>query len=433
MEEEKEYRIYLRFDHEKITEYSDATVCIFAPSWVEKVVAAIGDELCQYTSSFDIYNCEGHKLGDFPINKECFGLKELVAISRNEAINVSGHIKLEYYGAIPADLVYAIKDLVRHCVIVGRDQGTHVGGYPRSFKRKPKSQPVYICDLSGLQFQQEINSGRLVLIGGDLPQGKYDNEIFKATVGEKKKSLAEVELFLKDNKADRYVNIAQDANSSIYLDLVAYRKFVAQDVVLSGVGINKLAQQHKEKILFKFRSYGTGFFAGDLGGKIDSDKLKAQLKEHIQEAVMQGLSVLFKDKDNSKWIHKIGLPFGKDKKKPESLTVGWRKIKILYDNNAPLDGARFFKVATTNCADPHVVMGNEMNHGSTDASVAENIQSKGNKFSPILNKEMKGEYVVIDTNSDQLVQANRSFFTKVGNKKSSKKIGIATNSKSYSF
>jgi hypothetical protein len=49
--------------------------------------------------------------------------------------------------------------------------------------------------------------------------------------------------------------------------------------------------------------------------------------------------------------------------------------------------------ATTNCADPHVVMGNEMGFRSVDAAIAENLLSKANIFSPTINKSMKEKFI----------------------------------------
>jgi hypothetical protein len=52
-----------------------------------------------------------------------------------------------------------------------------------------------------------------------------------------------------------------------------------------------------------------------------------------------------------------------------------------------------YVTATTNCADPHVVMGNEMDFGSVDAAIAENLLSKANIFSPTINQSMKEKFI----------------------------------------
>ena len=49
--------------------------------------------------------------------------------------------------------------------------------------------------------------------------------------------------------------------------------------------------------------------------------------------------------------------------------------------------------ATTNCGDPHAPTGNEMEYGSVDAAIAENVASKGNKFNPVINDAMKETFL----------------------------------------
>lgn len=94
-------------------------------------------------------------------------------------------------------VVYTLKDLVPHCVIVGKTKADKYGGYPKGNPVIPQEHDVYICDLAGLQFQQVYNSGRLVLIRRDTPdtpkpQGMLDDFIFKNTVGEEKKTLKQM-------------------------------------------------------------------------------------------------------------------------------------------------------------------------------------------------------------------------------------------------
>jgi hypothetical protein len=52
-----------------------------------------------------------------------------------------------------------------------------------------------------------------------------------------------------------------------------------------------------------------------------------------------------------------------------------------------------FITSTTNCADPHVVMGNETGPNSVNASIAEQLKSRGRIFSPCLNELMQYKFV----------------------------------------
>lgn len=50
-------------------------------------------------------------------------------------------------------------------------------------------------------------------------------------------------------------------------------------------------------------------------------------------------------------------------------------------------------------------VGNEMNFGSVDATIAENLASRGNTFCPNLNKQMEELFIEFD-------QSNSTFGTK---------------------
>lgn len=92
-------------------------------------------------------------------------MKDLQIVARNESSNTDGEINFENYIGISREAVYSLKDLVRQTVIVGKDYTTNYGGYPYGNARVPQQDMVYICDLIGLQFQKEYNSGRLVIVG----------------------------------------------------------------------------------------------------------------------------------------------------------------------------------------------------------------------------------------------------------------------------
>lgn len=114
-------------------------VCIFAPSWVEQGMDFLTAKLdgvkfevhsypnCQSGGSTKSTICEEFRInvGTSPIT-----LARLQMIARCEPRNVTGVInKLHYSPAgLSDEVIYAIRDLVRQCIIVGLDETTHYGG-----------------------------------------------------------------------------------------------------------------------------------------------------------------------------------------------------------------------------------------------------------------------------------------------------------------
>lgn len=369
-------KIFVRYDQKindaKNTIYQNENVLIVAPHWVKNGLRKLSQHIPPGTK-FDICDKYG-KQNSITIESE-LSLKHLVMIARNEANNTSGLINFENYE--PAinnkSVIYALKDLVRQCVIVAKDKTIHYGGYPRGNPVK-QSEDVYITDLIGLQFQQKYNTGRLVLIAESLPKGLLDDFIFENVVGDVKKSYKEVE----KSQSRRYVK-----HGNVYFDTFAYRKFVANDVLITGLALNEIAN---EELNFKFLKYGTGVFAGNYGQILD---------QYIYRGVAEGLAALFSS-TNQKWIKAVELPFYKYDREIYNICEEYG-IECKFSTDDALKRThRDFITATTNCADPHAMAGNEMGYSSVDAAIAQNLESKANIFSPIINKII-GEKFILNT------------------------------------
>lgn len=54
-----------------------------------------------------------------------------------------------------------------------------------------------------------------------------------------------------------------------FIDTKAYKKFVAKDVILSGLAITEMASKNGDKVCFKFLKYGTGNFSGSFATELD--------------------------------------------------------------------------------------------------------------------------------------------------------------------
>jgi hypothetical protein len=214
------------------------------------------------------------------------------------------------------EVIYSLKDLVRQCVIIGSDRTTHFGGYPNATLVQ-QNELVYICDLAALQFQKSYNSGRLVLIHRkpiklysllNPTEGLIDDLIFENIVKEKKLTFGEVS---KLSSSERYVKLRKNC----YFDSYAYKKFVINDILLTGIALNDCLSEDKVDVNFKFLKYGTGFFAGSLS-------TKQVLEQNISDAVIDGFEQLF-EKHDSQWIKSIEFPFYEFNREQEN------RLKIL--------------------------------------------------------------------------------------------------------
>jgi hypothetical protein len=372
----------------------DKNVKVFAPAWVEKALVKLSLEL--KGAQFEV----GQSSGKYLVIKDKISLTDLVAIARNEIANTSGVINFAQYNGINKETIIALRDLVKHCVIVGKDIATHHGGYPFGSQIHKLNKEVYICDLPGLQFQQLDNTGRHVLIlqQDDIPKGTLDKEIFKQTVGEEKSTFTEA----NQDKVGRFLK-GKFKDKPVLFDTKAFQAFVMQDFILAATALNSQANvaNPKDELNFKFLKYGAGFFAEGLDGEA-----KDKLSENLALGVLKGIEQLFNlSPDLHSQIKRIELPYYKDQKN-EKVDQILNDIKNLCERNkiefastmedALSQTSQKYKTATTNCSDPHAPTGNEMNYGSVDAAIAENLKSKGNNFSPICNSKMGQQYVVID-------------------------------------
>lgn len=398
-------KIYLRHDQSILQRqrYSSDKVTIFAPSWVQSALNTLGEQLDGIKFELFENSKSSNPLESLTITKNFNNqsLTILQKIARNESHNVSGVINTTLYPDITdKGILYSIRDLVRQCVIVGIDQCSYYGGYGCKRSSQPK-QRVYVCDLAALQFQQAYNSGRLVLIQEcEQYPGVLDNLVYENVVGEKKRSFSEIESnWGKQNDESeqfkqRYIRhdgYGLPGRGSCFLDTKAYAAFVKQDVILYGLALQKMVSIHhpNDKIHFKFLKYGTGFFAWRFAKILD---------ELILSAVLDGLEELL-GRPGMTMIEKIELPFYKcrpcDAKRLKDFQLKFA-TEIIFSSNDALQASFSEKgliVSTTNCGDNHAVCGNEMEFGSVDAAIAENLESKGNIFCPNINLAITEQYI----------------------------------------
>ena len=404
----------------------DSSVKVLAPLWVEDAVKALFKNVGPINATIRECTADRKSFRD-PFTK-VFGegktaaldgdkitLQQLLMLSRNEGVNTSGEIAFDQYREVLSKKqIYALKDLVRHCVIVSREKATHTGGFGRVSREEiSPPQDTYVADLSALQFQKAYNSGRLVLIAPDgkpLPKGTLDDTIFQNTVGEVKADYKTCE----QDRTGRYVKLETGRipgpYAESYFDTVAYQRFVAQDYVLSATALNAAAKQNSDQLNFRFLSYGTGFFTEGI------ESQKGLVQKNIFYGVKQGLEELFRgDSAAYSQIKRVAFPFYSDGNctpeekqqiaqiKKEIITLCQQhKIEAVFSNEDALKPSENenLKTAVTNCSDPHAFTGNEMGDEkgpapSVDAMVARNIERELNNFNPALNEAMTQEYISV--------------------------------------
>ena len=351
-------------------EFTDPKVVVFAPNWVKQGLY----QLRKYTPMgtiikyFDKTGATDQGELWHPIN-----LTDLEFMARNKASSRTGKIKFRLFNGLTRNksVVYAFKDLVRQCVIIGTDMTTHCGGYGCPLRRQQSR--VVVIDLIGLQFQRRYNTGRLVLIGSSVPKGMLDDLIFDTVVGEPKRTVKDV----KHDKTGRYVK-----RGVVYFDTLAYERFVEQDFILVCLALHRMSDLNPTKLNLKFLKYSTGVFAGHYRDILD---------RHIIRGVCRGMRRLLDSGLNR--IKSFEFPFYKRDKELMDICAKGR-VKCYFTRNDALKNSRpGLMTATTNCANPHTITGNLMKHRSVDEAIAENLRSKANKWSSIINIKMKEKFI----------------------------------------
>jgi hypothetical protein len=359
-----------------IREYPD-DVRVYTPHWITPLMEQIQSQLTGVEVVYvDHIGEERHET----LSRENLTLGKLIGIARNETANVSGSISFSQFEGLDESLVIAIKDLIRNVIIISPCKVTAYGGYPTSTKIIKYRPPIdaIICDQIALQFQVGYNSGRLVLVGDNLPRGLLDDEIFQAVVGRPRYT---TEKCATTKSKLLHAKHSRTFGGRIYFDAKAYIQFVKQDFMLYALAVNDFAGERGIKATLKFLKYGTGFFAGNF---------RVYLSQHIYRGIYAGLQLLLESNRLTN-IKSLKLPFYEKSDNPvyagkiERICLDHNITCMLSKKDALFVGKTDELIATTNCADPHAPTGNEMSYGSVDAAIAENLLEKSKQFNPNLN------------------------------------------------
>ncbi|WP_298623883.1 hypothetical protein [uncultured Legionella sp.] len=320
--------------------------------------------------------------------------RHLQVLARNEHLNVDGTMKVGLYNnLLTPDQIARIRCLVKATTVSGTVHATHTGGY--RLVRQKFSEPIgnILIDQAGLQWQNDYrNTGGMHFYPEDvnhkaLPDGysSWQKTMYKTLYGFDRPTAPSANtLQVYWGKVKGFVDLDSVTNA------LALEFTQALDAVVFQ-GNHDLTDQ---KINFKFCRAGMGFFSSGLHTDSIHELRVARLKG-IEKA-LQEIAALPESKRAEK-LGKIGrLVLPHSNEAPYSDDV-LRRIGILVhslglnwggapeeDPFKPEDG---YVNATTNCADPHAMPGNEGGASSVDACISYNANI--NNHNAALNKDIQ--------------------------------------------
>lgn len=334
----------------------------------------------------------------FPESAVEFTAQHLQILARNESVNVTGKMQTGLYNNLLSDdQIARIRCLVKSTNVAGIIQVNKMGGFPPGIvplKEFDSPQKAILVDQAGFQWQSsEMNTGALFFYPSeDVPQSysDYQSQMYEVMLGHPRPKHA----------SENTVNVNwQGKNGKLDLDLlengIAVEFLQALDAASSQ---GEISLSNDEKINFKFLKAGMGFFASGLKG---NDNIKF---EHARlQGILQALRTIeaMPVQERKAILGKVGrieLPFsGLPSNASEQYTKVFTDIEASVralglewggipkeDVFTPREG---YVNASTNCADPHAMIGNEGSYGSVDAAISTNANV--DHLNAAYNKQMQ--------------------------------------------
>lgn len=371
------------------TDLQDADACVFVP---ENVLKAFQDWMENknllgkpYVSAYDD---QEHK---WPEKKEDLTGRHLHMMARNEDVNTTGTMNLALYPGLTAEDVGLLRVWVKRSPGVGLCQATHYGGYPENSDLKEYSQQVIIVDQCGFQWQDDPhNTGYLFVdglaIGRECLQFQEkaracfpeDNDEYYGLCSDVVCGKDVDRQYVRPSRLNK--NRLEQAFAQEFLDALYAVEQHAADLFENGKN-----PRLPKNIHFRFLKAGMGFFSEGLHflNPEDAHRLELIRLRGIQLALRH---LCLKGRDaRPKWVKRLELPYSELQDMPEAMVQCYKKLmsSIFYqasfcgmnyvedskqDALAPVEEG--YLLATTNCGDPHAMIGNEGGRMSVDANIA---------------------------------------------------------------
>lgn len=339
-----------------------------------------------------------------PENPADLTAMHLQILARIERANVTGRIDEEpYKGNLSREIIARIRCLVKATNIAGVVDAIATGGFycPRYDFNPP--QRVIIVDQAGFQWQDDFeNTGGLFFYPNDnnderLPENfsQWQMSMYQVFFGAKRPATP------SHQKIDvSWRGVSGQLDLTQLTNALAIEFSQALDAVVSQ---GDIALNQNQRINFKFLKAGMGFFAAGLGKspEIIIALEKARLSGILQ--VLNHIQTLEPAEKNAMLgkVKRITLPFsGSDASAPDSaktlnpilsqIEAVTKKLGLEWGGTPKEDALKPCKgyvTATTNCADPHAMMGNEGGQSSVDASISTNTNS--GHLNPAFNRDMQ--------------------------------------------
>lgn len=370
------------------------------------VSKAVIEEFQKIVQDSEILGAEYHnpytnKTENFPSNHLKFNSKHLQILARNESVNTTGSYNFNLYGGLLGDdKICRIRHLQKLVVNQSEVKAEYFGGFPRG---EPINQiqgggnNFFLVDQSGFQWQRDKrNTGCIFFYpenATDQSYNKFQKDMYRVTFQEDR----------PDKPSENKLAVTWNGDRGV-IDLDLLRKGFKEEFKQAFISANHAFSQDKsdDKHCLRFNKAGLGFFAeGVINGSdksIKQDKFcQARLEgiaealDEISQSVKNGQSSFSK----SPKFDALELPFSADQHIPgynllaKSIKDNAQKIgigEVFIGKRDALEVKSGYKVALTNCADPHAMVGNEGEYGSVDAMIATNCRKSSQNVNVAYNQ-----------------------------------------------
>ena len=350
----------------------------------------------------------------FPTNPLEFNSKHLQILARNEYRNTTGIYNFRLYGGLlNDDEICRIRHLQKLVVNHSEVKAEKFGGYPINNPKQTiqNGKNFFLIDQAGFQWQKDKrNSGCIFFYPDDNSDQNYQTfqkDMYRVTFQEERPEQPSQNKIGVNWKLKEEGEEGQEQIPGV-IDLNLLKKGFKEEFKQAFLSANHAFSLDTSyyKHCLRFTKAELGFFANGIA--LEKTHANTKFSQARLEGIAEALEEISKSNlDKSKEFDTLELPFSEDrsiKNYEELLNKIKTNAKKIGINNVSLgiiDALKVnpnYKVALTNCADPHAMVGNEGDYGSVDAMIATNCS----KSSQNVNVAYKQKFVELSYDSKSL-------------------------------